>query len=135
VTDTPEFLGAFRETARSLGSWRLLTPTDVVGSWKGFVEQCKEGYADNIYEFHNDLSVRSLIMKLLEHPAPRDYGQMGWVREEVAAIDDRYRVLLLDSDVRPGRPWWEASVPRIAGEELAADIKERYGVNIDVVDS
>jgi hypothetical protein len=134
VTDAREFLEAFREAARSLGSWRLLTPTEVVGSWRGFVEQCEEGYADSIFEFHNDLSVRTLIMKLLEHPALLDYEQMGWVREEVAAIDDRYGALLLDSDLRPGRPWWEARVPRIAGEELAADFKERYGVNVDIVD-
>lgn len=134
VTDTREFLEAFRDTARSLGSWRLLTPTDVVGSWQGFVEQCEEGYADNIYEFHNDLSVRGLITKLLESPGLRDYEQMSWVREQIAAIDDRYRALLLEPDVRPGHPWWEARVPRVAGEELAADFKARYGVNVDVVD-
>lgn len=35
MSDTREFFGAFRDTARSLGSWRLLTPTDVIGSWRG----------------------------------------------------------------------------------------------------
>ncbi|WP_433159649.1 hypothetical protein [Kribbella sp. CA-247076] len=120
--------------ASSAGSWRLLTPTDVVGSWRDFVEQCEAGYADNIYEFDNDLSVRSLVMKLLDSPVLSNFEQMRWVREEVAAVDERYRALLLDTEVRPGRPWWEARVPRIACEELAADFKASYDVEIAVAE-
>ncbi|TCC19247.1 hypothetical protein [Kribbella sindirgiensis] len=133
MTDTREFLGRFRETARSLGSQRLLTPTDVIGSWRGFVEECEEGYADNIYEFANDLAVRDLIRKILDSEELRTYSQMGWVRDEVAEIDGRYRAILLDDEVRPGRPWWEARVPRLAGEELAGDFASSYGVSVTVV--
>jgi hypothetical protein len=119
VTDAREFLEAFRETARSLGSWRVLTPTGVVSSWRGFVEQCEEGYGDSTFEFHNDLSVRTLIMKLLEHPALSDYEQMGWVREEVAAIDDRG--VSRGVGRADGRPWFEPT----AQAELGIDTSER----------
>jgi hypothetical protein len=133
MTDTREFLRAFRDTARSLGSWRLLSPTDVVGSWRGFVGQCEQGYPDNIYEFHNDLAVRNLIMKVLDSPQLRLYSQMEWVRDEIGEIDRRYKALLLEDEVRPGRPWWEARIPRLAGEELAEDFASRYGVTVTVV--
>jgi len=40
---------------------------------------------------------------------------------------------LLDDEVRPGRPWWEARVPKFAGEELARDFADRYGVSVTIV--
>ena len=130
--DTRGFLADLRAVLGSVGS-RLSTPSEVVGAWLGFVEECEVGYGDNIYEFDNDLSVRSLIEKVLGDPRMSDYPQLGWVREEIAAIDARYRALLGEEEVRPSHPWWEARVPRFAGEEVAADLMARYGVTVDVV--
>lgn len=133
MTDTRDFLRAFRGTVIALGVRRLVTPTDVVGSWRGFVEQCEEGYADNIYEFENDLAVRDLIMRILDNAVLRNYSQMAWVRDEIDQIDARYQSLLLAEEVRPDRPWWEARIPRLAGEELAAHFAAQYGVTVTVV--
>ncbi|GAA1568356.1 hypothetical protein [Kribbella karoonensis] len=134
MTDTREFLDKFRDTVLALGGRRLVTPTDVIGGWRGFVEECETGYADNIYEFQNDLGVRNLIMKILDSPTLRNYSQMEWVREEIGQVDARYRALLLEPEVRPGRPWWEARIPRLAGRELAEDFVTEYGVRVAIAE-
>jgi hypothetical protein len=126
------FVAEFRGVAEALGA-RLLTPTAVIEGWLGFVVECEGGYADNIYEFDNDLSVRRTIEKLLGDQRLSDFEQMGWVRDEIAAVDERYRALLGEVEVRPGRPWWEARVPRLAGAELAEDFETTYGVRVAVV--
>ncbi|TDO55120.1 hypothetical protein EV651_11584 [Kribbella sp. VKM Ac-2571] len=55
------------------------------------------------------------------------------IRDEVKEIDNRYRGLLVGSEVRPGRPWWEARIPVLAGEELTDDFANSYGVTVTVV--
>ena len=116
------------------GQGRPLSPTGVIGRWESFVEDCEAGYGDNIYEFENDMYVRGLIEEMLRNPDLAEFEQLGWVRAQVEAIDDRYRALLADREVRPGASWWEARVPRIAGRELAADFRAQYELEVEVRD-
>jgi len=134
VGEVARFLETFRDVVISGGWTQLTSPTDMAGGWKGFVAQCEEGYSDNIYEFRNDLSVRNLIEEILGSPDLAEFQhQFQWIRAEVDTIDERYRQILLEVDVEPGKPWWEARIPRLAGEELAADFLSRYGVSVEVV--
>ncbi|GAA3594581.1 hypothetical protein [Kribbella ginsengisoli] len=55
-----------------------------------------------------------------------------WVRAEIEAIDDRYRALLTEQQMRPGAAWWEARVPRFDGRALAEDIRSLYRLEIEV---
>ncbi|WP_405060286.1 hypothetical protein OG474_01240 [Kribbella sp. NBC_01505] len=125
--DTREFLAAFREAASG-------TPTGLIAAWTSFVDQAEAGYSDNIYEFRNDLSVRGRIEKLLGSAELQGFEQMGWVRAEIAEVDERYRALLIEVDGPAGRGWWEAGVPRVAGAELAADFAEQYGIEVAVIE-
>jgi hypothetical protein len=59
---------------------------------------------------------------------------MGWVRAEIEAIDDRYRALLHEQEVRSGANWWDARVPRFAGQTLADDFRALYQLDIEVRD-
>jgi hypothetical protein len=134
VDDTAEFLEQYRKFMDGRGRGRPVSPTEVIGRWESFVGDCEDGYGDNIDEFHNDLSVRGLIAEMLRSPELAKYGQMGWVRAAIEAIDARYRALLLDQEVRPGASWWKAKVPRFAGRELADDFRSWYQLEIEVRD-
>jgi hypothetical protein len=68
----------------------------------------------------------------MRDPTLAEFDQMAWVRAEVEAIDNRYRALLTDHDVRSTINWWEARIPRFAGPELADDFKTHYRVEVEV---
>jgi hypothetical protein len=104
----------------------------LIEQWETFVGSCEEGYSEGIDEFSNDLNIRGLLEDLLQSPALAEFEELSWVRAEVEAIDDRYRALLTDGDLRPSASWWEARIPRFAGRELADAFKKRYRVEVGV---
>jgi hypothetical protein len=57
-----------------------------------------------------------------------------WVEEQLQPIDDRYRALLLDEQMRPKVPWWEWRYPRYAGQQWPAELLSLYGLTIEVRD-
>jgi hypothetical protein len=129
-----EFLRAFDRALAAAGSRVPGGPTGVIERWGGFVRECEEGYLEDIEEFHFDLSVRQLIETLRRDPELLRFRELDWVWVEIAAMDERYRALLLPKGaVHPG-PWWEAGIPRKAGPEVAADFLELYGVRVEVVE-
>ena len=59
---------------------------------------------------------------------------LEWFREEVCRVDERFSDLLAQGfDVPGGRGWWERKVPRVAGREMAENVREQYGYHVDVV--
>ena len=137
MTDSRAFVERFRATAAALsGTGRERSPTELVDAWGSFVDLSEDGYGDNIYEYENDLAVRGLIEKLLRSDELRGEPGMSWFAEHVQSIDERFQRLL-----RPERlpvaddvPWWRAHPPRYAGEELAADFRQQYSVEVAVND-
>jgi hypothetical protein len=88
----------------------------LVRRWREFVEQVERGYRLGLEDYRNDLDIRGIL------------ELAGAVNEEVRALDDRLRVLLLPAQRRvwesaPGDPFWDFGYPRNAGEELAEDLK------------
>jgi hypothetical protein len=88
----------------------------LVRRWREFVEQVERGYRLGLEDYRNDLDVRGIL------------ELAGAVGEEVRALDDRLRALLVPAQRRvwesaPGNPFWDFGFPRNAGEELTADLK------------
>jgi hypothetical protein len=114
---------------------RLRTPDDLVGAWRQFVDECAAGYPLGIDEYENDLSVRSMIDKVLQaDDLPADPSVDAFV-DAVRKDDERFK-RLLQTDVlirSDGLPWWNRGVPRYAGAELADDFAGVHGAHIAVV--
>jgi hypothetical protein len=88
----------------------------LVRRWREFVEQVEHGYRLGLEDYRNDLDIRGIL------------ELAGAVNEEVAALDERLRALLLPAKARvwesaPRDPFWDYGYPRNAGAELAADLK------------
>lgn len=124
------FLERFEELVGASG-WRTpASPAQLVARWEQFVEQCEDGYDDNIYEYDNDRSVRDLLGRALHDATLRDFPELDELRKAVDLIDDRFRALCRDDVVMgaEGDPWWRRCVPDNAGGELAEDLLDKYGI-------
>jgi hypothetical protein len=126
---TAEFLERFGSV---VGEGRMKLPTTLIEAWGQFVESCEAGYRDILDEFTFDRWVRHQIEKVLQDQGLREFDQMRWVEEQVREIDERYRTLLSDQILFPDWPWWEASFPRYAGPQMAADLLRMYGLTVEI---
>lgn len=131
-TDTAAFLESFRNLTESKGWGRPLSPARLIEQWDTFVGSCEEGYSESIEEFWNDRDIRRILEAVIKDSTLAEFDQISWVRAEVSAIDERYRTLLTDHDVRSSANWWEVRIPRFAGRELADDFKAHYQVDVEV---
>lgn len=118
-----EFVGASR--------WRTVsTPTQLLEHWNAFVAACEEGYADTIYDYENERSVRDLLESALQDPVLKRYEETVALRDSVLEIDARFRAACRD-DVELGgtdAPWWRRSVPKKAEGDFAEDLMRLYGI-------
>ncbi|MGW2623290.1 hypothetical protein [Micromonospora taraxaci] len=131
MTDDRQFVERFAEVT---GGRR---PTGLVEGWEQVVEFCEEGYDDVLDEYWFDLSIRHTIDTMLTDERLSGFPQMGWVRERVAAADERFRAVLSEQRMPARRemPWWEAYVPAWAGPVLAAELRDTYDIRIEVRES
>ena len=109
------------------------SPAELLDDWRALVAECERSYDWNAYEYHNDLIVRDRVATALEG---MDDARRTPYAAEVAEVDARFRALL-QPDVQVGPeedPWWRRGVPRFAGAELARDLKEWFGVEVEVRD-
>ncbi|GAB2796554.1 hypothetical protein [Amycolatopsis magusensis] len=130
IAQVPE---RFAEVVADFG-WRTAPgPEQLAGQWEQVVDLVEAGYEDNIYEYHNDLTVRGLIDRLLTDEELRGDERLDGFRARIAQVDTRLRNLLTSAPVHDiAGPWWETRVPVYAGEELAKDLRDRYGVDVEV---
>ena len=122
---TDEFVRRFR--AASGGA----LPTTLIAGWEFAVTSGEQGYADSLDEYRSDLAVRTTIERVFDDEPLSECPQLGWVREQVGALDARFRALLQQDVVLPGGaadPWWLRHPLRYAGPEAATE----FGVSVEV---
>jgi hypothetical protein len=97
------------------GSYRP-TLNGLIRGWRALVEQIERGYDWSIYEYFNDLHVRSMLQAVIDRaPAIR-----AWVQREVAPLDERFRA----ATRARGTHELLDRVPRFPGPELAGDLDD-----------
>lgn len=87
----------------------------LVRRWRDFVAECERGYRFGLEDYRNDLDVRAIL-------------ELAGVDNEVRALDDRFRKLLVATGVRVWEsapdPFWDFGYPANSGEDLKNDLRE-----------
>lgn len=129
-----QFLDRFRELAQDLGRPASLTPHRAVERWHEFVDDCVEGYGGTLFEYRDEISIRSFLQRVIDDPVVKESPELHWFRSQVRQADDKFAELLKDGlEVPGGRGWWERKIPPVAGEEMAENVKEIYGYEVEVI--
>lgn len=100
-----------------------------VDKWRNFAAQIKEGYQLSVYDYTNDLSVRTALERFLQG-IPTELRDK--ILEEVQGVDEDFRsvtepsglTLMGTAEAFQSQPWWYHRVPRKLVAELKEDLAE-----------
>ncbi|MCX4852393.1 hypothetical protein OG426_07760 [Streptomyces canus] len=132
-----DFTERFRSIVLDSG-WHVPTrPAQVLGAWEDFVTTCTDGYEFDMSEYLNDLSIRRFIQLVLDDSEAKRTEMYTLFVERIRRIDDRFRELVSEGPlIRPGSDlWWDRRIPPYGAAEFVEDARERYSVELRVVDS
>jgi hypothetical protein len=101
------------------------TVRDLLRKWTTLVREVERGYTLTIYDYENDLDVRSILERVLEVVAPASGARLKTV---LAPLDARFARATTPFPlgvrrglgVAPG-DWWYFRQPSVLTGELAAD--------------
>ncbi|WP_240670396.1 hypothetical protein [Actinoplanes solisilvae] len=130
-----DFIESFSQVVRNSGRWRNYAPADLVAQWTELVAKCVIGFPGNAEDYFNDLTARSDLEGAMSSPELADYPEMLAVVKSVSVADAEFRKIL-KPDAFPKFPenqWWNRGIVRFAGPRLVDELKQFYGVEIDVV--
>ncbi|MGR3869194.1 hypothetical protein ACUXZZ_11435 [Streptomyces graminifolii] len=131
------FTERFHDIALASGWHVPARPAQVLGAWEDFVTTCTDGYAFDLSEYLNDLSVRQFIQLVLDDSEAGRTEMYALFAERIHRIDDRFRKLVSDWPlIRPESDlWWDRRIPPYGTAEFVEDARERYSVEVRVVGS
>jgi len=103
------------------------TGASLLAEYASMVEAICEGYGDNIYEYANDLSVRSFIERVLTEHSLATMAGFDAFAVKAAELDEALKRCLTEESWTSAPEWWYQRLPLRAGAELVADMRDRYG--------
>ncbi|MGW0750366.1 hypothetical protein [Streptomyces sp. NPDC002587] len=128
------FLDRYRAVLERSGRRGPATPFRAIEAWAEFVEDCRDGYEATLFEYWDEISIRRFLQSLLDDPVARETPEIQWFAAEVHRFDDEFRQVILGGFILPGdRKWWESRLPRQAGEEMARNVRDLYGFEMETV--
>lgn len=106
----------------------------LVEMWEGFVSECSKGYAYNIYEYENDLSVRNAIERILSSNELESYLEYFNFKNKILELDQLFKALLSDRYfIEDRKTWWEKGILIKGGVDYVNDIEELFKIKIQEV--
>ncbi|MEU4618116.1 hypothetical protein [Streptomyces umbrinus] len=126
----------FQRIARGAGWTVIPLPGEALRSWEETVDECVDGYDLDVSEYLNDLSIRDLLERVADDSSVRLLPEYSWFTAELARIDERFKEVLADGPLirAKERRWWRRSLPTAGRADFVSDVKERYGVELMLVD-
>ncbi len=110
------------------------TASTLLDKWENLVLECESGYSWDYSEFLNELRVRDEIETILSVPELHRYKEHGVLRERVASIDQRLRVLFhSEKESSTEGPWWRRGILKRAGADYAEYCWSAFSVPVEVV--
>lgn len=127
----------FQRVARARGWANPPLPGAALRSWEEVVKLCAEGYDFDVSEYLNDVSIRELLQHVIDDPVVQSLPEHSWFSAELSRVDEGFRALLLNGPVvRPNESrWWLRSLPARGQQEFVDDVRDRYGVDIEVIEA
>ncbi|GHC90190.1 hypothetical protein [Streptomyces flavofungini] len=127
----------FQRVARATGRANPPLPGAALRGWEEVVKLCAEGYDFDVSEYLNDLSIRELLQDAVDDPVVKSLPECSWFSAELSRIDDGFRTVLTNGPVvQPDEShWWRRSLPARGQQEFVDDVRERYGVDIEVIEA
>jgi hypothetical protein len=128
----PGFAELFQAASAEVTGGRAYLPGELVDQWSGVVDLVLAGYDGSLDEYFSDLAVRRSVDAVLESDLLTGRPELNWIREQIAATDERLRALQQNEPLprSDSWPWWRRFPPRYAGSELSADYLSTYGVRV-----
>jgi hypothetical protein len=135
MVPTGDFVDAFSQFTRESGRWRNTDPDSLVAQWADFVENCEKGYPGEAEDYFNDLTARDALERALVEPSLAAFAEMAALRRKVYLIDQRLRAVLRPHvfEKFSEKEWWNAGFVYRAGPRLVEDMRQSYGIDIEVV--
>ncbi|MEV6576892.1 hypothetical protein AB0M92_01845 [Streptomyces sp. NPDC051582] len=129
------FLDRYQAVLERSGRRGPTTPFRAIETWADFVEDCQDGYEATLFEYWDEISIRRFLQSLLDDPVVRETPEIQWFAADVHRIDDEFKQVILGGFAVPGdrKWWWESTLPREAGEEMARNVKDLYGFEMETV--
>ncbi|MEU7584406.1 hypothetical protein AB0B50_43280 [Streptomyces sp. NPDC041068] len=126
----------FQRVARATGRANPPLPGAALRSWDEVVKLCTQGYDFDVCEYLNDLSIRELLQHVIDDPVVQSLPEYSWFSAELTRIDEAFRALLANGPlVRPNESrWWLRALPAQGQQEFVDDVRDRYGVDLDVIE-
>ncbi|MET9319612.1 hypothetical protein ABZX75_05360 [Streptomyces sp. NPDC003038] len=128
------FLDRYRAIFERSGRRSPATPHRAIEAWSEFVEDCRDGYEATLFEYWDEISIRGFLQSVIDDPVVRLTPESDWFTAEVHRLDDEFKQILHGGFAVPGgRRWWESMIPRTGGQEMARNVRELYGFEMEVV--
>lgn len=103
--------------------------TRLLSDWREFVDNVERGYQLTVYDYTNDLSVRTILHQLLSVVSDDLRTKL---ENALRSDDDRLRRVtrlgkkpLVGQEEGGGQMWWRFRVPWRMGSELERDLRSR----------
>ncbi|WP_152364022.1 hypothetical protein [Microlunatus speluncae] len=129
------FFNEFRSVVQAGGRRSGWSPFQFVDAWRTFVREVGEGYADDLYEYWNELFVRDHLEVALGSDALDSWEAWRGLRTQIEAADDEFRGIIGEGPlVRPDEPWWRARLPPRASEDFVEEAERMFKVKLTSVD-
>ncbi|MFD7168465.1 hypothetical protein [Streptomyces violascens] len=131
-----EFLDRYVEIQRESERTRVHHAAVDLGLWQSFVATCESGYDNSLYEYMYDLQVRDAIETALSDTEISETEGYSAFKEKVRVIDEKFRRIATQSlpvKDSSGSKWWHLVIPYRGCEEFANNLREEFGVTIEII--
>jgi hypothetical protein len=134
ISDDYAFLAKVTQILAQAGWAKYDSPWALIDHWEFFIDQCKSGYSNNIYEYYNDMFSRKVIECIISaRDILKDYEAFNNFSEKVRLLDAEFAALLqADVKLTGYSGWWEQGVLQYAGDELVKDYYNNYKIKVRV---
>ncbi|XZF13794.1 hypothetical protein ACTHGU_18590 [Chitinophagaceae bacterium MMS25-I14] len=104
----------------------------LLSTWEGLMKECIDGYSFSLYEFDDEIGVRSNIELLMKSEILKPFSDFSFFLNEISRIDSELRKhLVLDVlKINSGSSWWKNCLPAAATHEFIDTVKTLYGADI-----
>ncbi len=120
-----EFSRAFTDNG-----WRTeISPREAVDRWQRFADDCAAGFPWELADYLNDLTLRTVLSKVLPQLAG---PEAGGLRDAIERTDRAVRQVLTHESFPsyPDDQWWLRNSPSYAARGFCEEFESAYGVRI-----